>query len=241
MKKIFFAAVAVSLLNGLPALAADVPVNATHRKADTPFDWQGPYIGVHAGYGWGHAKWAVTADPTGAFAPGLPVDIDGRLLGGQIGHLWQRGVWVFGLEADYSVSRVAGLSLTSPAGIGFPTRLVSLGTIRGRAGAVSGSLLWYLTGGAAYGHLEGTAADFNEGAIDGLDSAFGKIEKRWGLTAGAGVEWAIATNWTVRAEYLYVNFGEMKFTGTIPADGSIVHARIDTAFHVIRAAVNFRW
>jgi outer membrane immunogenic protein len=38
-----------------------------------------------------------------------------------------------------------------------------------------------------------------------------------GWTAGAGVEWAFADNWSVRAEYDYV--GLSNYTYTVPATG----------------------
>jgi outer membrane immunogenic protein len=102
MKKLLFAGVAVAALCCAPALAADIPVKApVYKAAAAPiFDWTGPYAGIAAGWGWGHSKQT---------DPGIEEEIGdgsyrlrGGLIGGTLGYNWQRGPWVFGLEADYS-------------------------------------------------------------------------------------------------------------------------------------------
>jgi outer membrane immunogenic protein len=38
---------------------------------------------------------------------------------------------------------------------------------------------------------------------------------RTGWTAGAGVEYAVTNNWTLKAEYLYMDFGSLGTTGNV--------------------------
>jgi outer membrane immunogenic protein len=243
MRRILLAATAIATLHGGQVLAADVPVKAaTPQRTDALFNWRGFYAGAHAGYGWGHADWTVTADGFGFLDPdGLPVDTKGALFGAQMGHNWQSGAWVYGLEADFSAAKLKGFSFTAPNGDGYQSRLTSFGTIRGRLGAVAGSTLWYVSAGAAHGRLKSRVGDI-EGdlSFDPLDSA-SDSETKWGIAAGAGAEWAFAPNWTIRAEYLYVDLGKIRFSGTDPGNGNPVRAEIDTAFHAARAALNFRW
>src|SRR5258707_4829851 len=60
------------------------------------FTWNGFYVGINAGYGFGHSKWTdtVTGVSTGDF------DISGALIGGTAGTNLQLGSWVLGIEGD---------------------------------------------------------------------------------------------------------------------------------------------
>lgn len=98
-----------------------------------------------------------------------------------------------------------------------------LGTVRGRLGyAITDSLLAYGTGGLAYGNVYASAVHFNtsniqrENAVGALawnyanPAAFGAASyagTRAGWSAGGGVEWMFANNWSARAEGLYYNLG----------------------------------
>jgi len=65
-----------------------------------------------------------------------------------------------------------------------------------------------------------------------------------GWTAGAGGEYALSRNWTLRAEYLYVNLGRNSFPEVVVAPGpvdSFTASFNPTAFHVVRGAVNYRF
>jgi outer membrane immunogenic protein len=111
--------------------------------------------------------------------------VGGGLIGGTLGYNWQRGRWVFGIEGDYAWANVAGRSLACGSNSATPhpcgTSLDALGTFRGRIGYAvgsTGSLLPYLTGGAAFGNVRGW---------DSLMSASG-TSVRSGWTAGAGIE-----------------------------------------------------
>ena len=42
-------------------------------------------------------------------------------------------------------------------------------------------------------------------------------DTRTGWVAGAGIEWAFATNWMVRAEYMHVDLGTAEGTVLLPA------------------------
>jgi outer membrane immunogenic protein len=64
-----------------------------------------------------------------------------------------------------------------------------------------------------------------------------------GWTVGAGVEWALAFNWIVRAEYLYVDLPGTTYTSVNPA----VPLSFVTATHgdlhenIVRAAVSYKF
>jgi opacity protein-like surface antigen len=70
----------------------------------------------------------------------------------------------------------------------------SLATVRGRAGWAWNRVLFYGTAGAAFANVQAAA-----GAFPFMNST----EPGW--TAGVGVEYAFAPNWTAKAEYLFVD------------------------------------
>jgi outer membrane immunogenic protein len=184
MKRILIAG-AFALAVGGPALAADLPpppprAPATYVPTTVPYyNWGGIYIGVNAGYGFG----TVTPSPAGsvAFSP------SGFLVGSTLGANFQAGAFVFGLEGDIDYS---GVTTTMPAADGggtFNSRWIA--TARGRAGYAIDRVLLYVTGGGAFANLQ----------------APGITTTGTGWTAGAGVEFALAQNWTAKAEYLFVD------------------------------------
>ena len=67
-------------------------------------------------------------------------------------------------------------------------------TVRRRAGYAFDRFLVYGTAGAAFGNVQ---ANFSNDPVSGATEA--------GWTAGAGVEVALAQNWTAEAEYLFVD------------------------------------
>jgi outer membrane immunogenic protein len=66
-----------------------------------------------------------------------------------------------------------------------------------------------------------------------------------GWTVGGGVEWAIGANWTLRAEYLYIDLGKMdyafdgKTAGGQPYDTDHYHA--DLILHTARIGLNYKF
>jgi outer membrane immunogenic protein len=95
--------------------------------ADHRVDWNGLYLGVNAGYGWGGGSSSIvftgdlaggTTTPQGRGATELTGttllgsgSLSGALAGGQIGFNWQAGMVVFGAEVDAQWSGQQGTSL----------------------------------------------------------------------------------------------------------------------------------
>ena len=79
-------------------------------------------------------------------------------------------------------------------------------TVRGRAGLVVDNTLVYVTGGVAAARI-GTIglARFNDPDIE-ESFAFGKT--RLGLVGGVGAEFALAGNWSMNTELLYMQFSK---------------------------------
>ena len=75
----------------------------------------------------------------------------------------------------------------------------------------------------------------------------GPLEKytRVGWTLGAGVEYAVTQNWTVKAEYSYYNFGTRTlgptYAGTVRSDAHTVKLGVNYLFSTGPSAVVARY
>jgi outer membrane immunogenic protein len=233
MKAFLYASAAALALAGIAgtavvgtASAADLarkappPVTkAPPPPAYVPFSWTGFYVGVNGGYGFGRSKW-----------DGLPAtfDVKGGLVGGQLGYNWQFGQFVYGLEGDgdwtdlrghANAVRCAGTTLCQ-------TRNDFLSTVRGRFGLAVDRLLPYATGGLAVGNIKAT------------DAAFTGVDKtREGWTVGGGLEYALAPNWSVKAEYLWVDLGKENCSIVC----GLPNNNVSLTSNVVRGGINYRF
>lgn len=189
--------------------------------------------------------------------------------GGQIGCNRQTGILVWGFEADFDhagqLSKTANFGPAGPIiGASDPARnhvssqTDSVGqngdwysTVRGRIGlAATPTLLLYATGGLAVARIS-SSANVSFGAdrffLSNNMFAGSHSETRMGWTIGAGSEWAFLPNWSVRAEYLFMDFGSFSYAlactvpscsgaPTIPYAWS---AHVQSADHVFRVGLNY--
>lgn len=229
-----------------------------------PFSWTGFYVGAHGGGGWGKNDWQDFIDPINPAnttpGPDANYNVSGALAGGQIGYNWQTGWTVFGIEADASWADIKGRGNNAPqvfAGVpaaGVPTcmqmqangcssKIEALGTITGRVGAAFDHTLLYVKGGAAWAVSKHTVSGV------GIDALFNVIpvsastsETRWGWTVGAGVEYAFAANWSVKAEYNYIDLGTERVNfAYVPAQAFGASANLEQVLHVAKAGINYRF
>jgi outer membrane immunogenic protein len=135
-------------------------------------------------------------------------------------------------------------------------RIDTLGTVRGRAGVLWGpSTLLYATGGLAWASVKATDTftQFVNGAVaapnlPGTGSGTFNSE-RFGPVFGGGIEWKWTANWSVKAEYLYADLGDIAITtGAIQPfafNGVSGTAIAQTTSHVreniARVGVNYRF
>jgi outer membrane immunogenic protein len=211
-------ALAVSILavSAGTASAADL-VARPYTKAPPPmvaaiYDWSGFYVGANAGYGWGRDDHADRLLPLGGFWTNGPagnfsgiqrINPRGGIFGGQAGYNWQLANWVFGLElaGDWSDLRRTDASIFFP-GDSLTSRVESIFTATGRVGYALNNWLPYIKGGYAVG------------------SSLNHSEWRSGYTVGAGLEYGITPNWTIGAEYAYMDFGSRNWSGATIGPGA---------------------
>ncbi len=226
-------------LSAVQASAADIAMKARPpaRAMVVASNWTGCYIGGNAGGGWARdsVTWTGVTEGATAFAAGAATVIPGAanatsngsgfVGGGQIGCNYQTGALVFGLEADAQYTGLKGSRTAVSLGNtnGGPATIVPgnvsesfdakwLSTFRGRAGFASGPVLFYATGGLAVANV--SFADqicFPTAAVPICNTASSN-NSRLGWTAGGGIEWMFAANWTVKGEYLYADLGTTSST-----------------------------
>ena len=191
------------------ALVAAVAVFAS--QADAQYGpqtgratWQGPYVGANLGYLWG----SVTGNPT------KPSGVAG---GAQAGYNWQSNQFVFGAETDIQFSGAE--DTFAPWKFSNPW----FGTLRGRAGFAMSNILIYGTAGLAYGGVRA------QSTLTGVSES--KTVPGWVI--GAGMEVALSTNWSARAEYLYVDLSDRSYSLTGTSNG--------LESNLLRFGVNYRF
>jgi outer membrane immunogenic protein len=241
-----------------PVSAADLPSKTTPPVFAPPpsapeFAWTGFYLGVSAGYGLDHF-----AFPYNVIFPEAPLSgsLDGRSgitsrgpLGGvQAGFNYQFPIpIVAGIEIDNSWSGMRGQTTVNgalPAAFGsatFGSKFEDFGTARMRIGYAIGRFLPYFTGGFTYGTVN---TYYNAATMAPFFTAGSSTAPRSGLlphagVIGAGVEYAITDNLTVKAEYLY-DFINARYA-IFDSSGGSVEFGTRTMYHIARVGLNYKF
>jgi outer membrane immunogenic protein len=268
-------AITVALGAANTAMAADMAIKAPVKAAPVAvLDWTGWYVGLNAGGAWDNSGYKL--DPAGCFITGCGVggvaanpfrtftgklSNDGFTGGGQAGYNKQMGTWLWGFETDINYNGLnrtiaANTILTGPlAGANtlnsFSQRFDWFGTVRGRLGFLpTPNLLLYVTGGLAYGHVSSSTNVLFPVTCCGGDNYIGSSSTvRAGWTVGGGGEWMLSgSNWSIKAEYLYVDLGRTSYADPcfVPGVCSIVpppayRTSFTTREHVARLGVNYHF
>jgi outer membrane immunogenic protein len=245
MKRIFTAAVLFSAFTA-SAFAADLPV-AKGPPIYTPpvpvFTWTGVYVGGQIGYQWGQSR-DPYLDALGVESVPLPLaHSDSGIVGGaHIGYNYQFSSFVLGIEGDVNGSSYRGSEYSVFEGdvpLGESTRIGIEGSIRGRIGWAWDRVLIYGTGGVAFASVK---SEFDDDLFIGTPFESTSVSKeRTGWTAGGGIEYAIDNNWSVRAEYLYSDYGHARYDLSPVADIPPGEAFIDKHITTNRVTAGFSY
>jgi outer membrane immunogenic protein len=255
------------------ANAADMAVKAPPPPmAPVPpyFNWTGFYVGANFGGGWANDSITGSSTFTDPAITSLSSfsgnnNYSGILGGGQIGANYEfPNNWVIGIEADVDGTNLSGSTTncaTNAAGTtvgcsAVNTKINDFGTVRGRLGYALNNALFYGTGGWAWSQSSTTtnltctlaagaaACPGGVGPTTG-GSASASTTSTNGWAAGAGVEWAFNRNWTLRVEYLHVQFNgiseSFSSTGTVPAGAFTLTSNSSTnsSNDIVRVGVNY--
>jgi outer membrane immunogenic protein len=226
----------VSFISSLPALSADLdvmppPPPPVEELRPATYDWTGISAGVFVAANAVEGKF--NAYPIcGCGVNDVSQSGIGFGGGARLGADYQFGEIVFGAIADW---QIGGEIARNNHGIAESyLNMKHMGTIRGRVGWAFDDTLIYATGGYAMAAME----------FGGETAAVNTKESQWahGFAIGAGMEHAISDNFSIGAEYLYVNFGntEHYLTGGTPATTGTVDMDYND-FHTVRATATYRF
>jgi len=256
MKKLLLATTALVAFAGIgSASAADLPVKAPPMApvAAPVFSWTGFYIGGHLGYGWQH--WETdTFNSAGVLLDSTSGQRQGVFGGGQIGvNYMVAPQFLIGLEADISASDIKGSfsACTATGCATSDTKVDDFGTIRGRVGYALDRVLFYGTGGWAWSHSQTDRridcvvagggicpGGPSPSPLTGMVASASGSQNGW--TAGAGIEWAFAQNWTFKVEYLHLQFDNVVRDFNYPNfPTAFRHNVSDNSTDTIRVGVNW--
>lgn len=194
-------------------------------------NWTGPYIGGNIGYGWSKLSGTVTV---GASSASASENLNGIVYGVQVGGNMQTGMAVWGVEVDFQGTdqRRSVTYTTGGTTVSGTDKLPWFGTARLRAGVAFDRAWIYGTGGVAYGQFKSDAT--LSGATIGTYS-YSTTRAAW--VAGGGVEAKVASNWSVRVEYLHIDTGTISSSGTVA--GTAVSSSARFTDEVVRFGVNY--
>jgi len=193
-------------------------------------DWSGFYLGVHAGYGEVYTKGEIDR---GSFnLEQNDLDLNGVLLGAQVGYNFQMDNLVLGVEADLSYLDFKDEIWDTPSSGSSNTAadIDLLGTVRARLGVAMDSTLLYATGGLAFADAESSLLNSGEA----LDVSYNNI----GGVLGGGVEWAATDVIRFRAEGLYYIFDDKESVSDVHSGEAGDAYELEDAFS-LRLGVNF--
>jgi outer membrane immunogenic protein len=194
-------------------------------------NWNGLYIGGNAGVGS-----SLTQTHSIGVSPGGDEDPTGLGFagGGQVGYNYMvMQKYLIGVEGDFGA-----LSMHRTIDDWFDTSFAEFnqktnwyGTARARVGTSTGPALLYLTGGAAWVHLQ-------EGFNPQPFGITGQLVTRTGMgwTFGGGTEVAIDSHWSAKLESLYINSGTSANLQVAPA---AFFTTFKDHFMVVRAGLNY--
>lgn len=254
-------ALAAAILACGAAQAADLPRKAPIKTPVVQlYNWTGFYVGAHAGAGFAHNTFT---DIVG----GLEVanfHATGYVAGMQAGYNWQAGSWVLGAEVEGSYAHIrrgvgfgfgfggtgfcgqfggfGGFGQFGSCGFGgfggfggqFGARIDAIGLFSGRVGYAFDRTMLYVKAGGALVHEKYVFI------IPSTALTLTPEDTRLGWIVGAGVEYGLAQNWSLKLEYNYIDLGKESVNLTSPAGIQFVFDQSQQV-HLVKAGVNYRF
>jgi outer membrane immunogenic protein len=261
MKKTLLACAAAMLLSA-PAIAADLRMPVKAPAYAPVFNWTGFYVGGFIGLA-GASGDAESTEPSSAgvnlFTVGGAVtnnsySLDTGFIGGAtLGYNWQApgSSWVFGIEGEIGyinldeTVRDVNAAAAAPGTVANDSTKIGdwYGVIAGRIGYAFDRVLVYGKGGIAFVDKSYTY-ESNAGIAGSINISRDDVQVTWAL--GVGAEWAFAPNWSLKAEYLYIDTKE-SYDVSAPISGGLAPGAVfttthtDPGLHTGKIGINYRF
>ncbi len=237
-----------------------MPAKSPPNKAQPTkgVDWTGLYVGGFGGATLGLADWKY---PIGEANP----HVSGYDLGGDLGYNFQIGRWVLGVEADLEKTNTRGGAACGPLNTTTVTEgnttTVTIGpmfqltcnaswmaTAAARAGYTWERALFYAKAGGAWTEEQFSAtcnlSILGESCTNATPlgqgfkqtNGFSASVDGAGWIIGLGAEFALTRNWSARAEYDYISFGDKSATAS---DGTALN--VGMRVFEAKVGINYRF
>ena len=238
----------------LPLAAATLLLSSAAAFADNDMtsDWGGFYAGAIADVNFGSSHFALPGD-LGDVLQQTHNDHTSFAGGGLLGFNWQDGDMVYGLEGDLTSDNGTS-SVTACTKIdgcftsahdSFTTlnhlKTSMSGRVRARIGWTSGDTLFYAAGGYSYADTKLSLVGLCYNAANPpvpLVFNFARSKTLSGYNLGVGMEKPLGDGFTIRAEYLFEDFGNTTYKGQAPEWND---RRISVRNSALRVAVAYRF
>jgi len=210
--------------------------------------WRGFYSGVDARFAFNNIQLQSQQSGFTNLSDTCNISLDSSTFapGIQLGYMHQfPNYLVSGIEADLTLNtnqkdtRSCNSSFNSNVYDRFTFRNHMQTSIKGRVGRVldwnQSTLLPYLTVGASFANLGLTYE--NEGG-----NYYSNTTTQAGWLIGAGIEWAIMSHWSLRAEYCYVDYGNainLKIPSVYGLEDPNGNGHIDLSSNNVVVAINY--
>ncbi len=200
--------------------------NGTEMPQVAVADWAGFYGGLHAGLV--DSTTGMRDEEKSIFdKQGLTLFTTSRDIGGGVyaGYHYQMQNAVIGVEADYTFTNSGDSRFIDTTTEFASSQIEGFGSVRGKIGLAAGDAMFYATGGIGFVKADMQGLNNDPGEIVN----FGHFTA---LVAGAGTEFKLKEDLSIRAEYLYYGFDEQSdlcsVCGTDPtyADGQLHTFRV---------------
>jgi len=174
---------------------------SNQAQAQTPYNWSGFYVGANFGYG-GTKFASPESEERSRWGKGIVAGLHG-------GYNWQMGSFVLGGEADLAVASFK----TNLSDNKYRTDLLS--SLRARLGFAFDRIMIYGTGGVGVAKGKVYSSDYPS-------KRFSTVRP----VLGAGVEFALNSNFLLRAEFLDFVGGKKKVVSPEPEVNTVRDTRV---------------
>ena len=258
----------LGLLSAMPAYASDNVLHDSDRDTSLvesgTLNWSGLRLGIFGGISSSTGEATLGAfegvllplDVTNGLFPEIISERDTELSGGvSVGYDLQRGNFLAGVEADFTFqdlrlshkySRVDPNPNPPFTGIDtnttYQTNFGNIATLRARAGITHGDFLFYGTAGFAAGHVENRfKLDLPDLAYSSPDWSKSGIE--YGFAAGAGIEYNINSNISMKLEGMLVDLSDTTIQAVDPVSfpGETISYHFENDVFIGKIGLNFRF
>jgi outer membrane immunogenic protein len=256
MKRTLIASVA--LFGGITsaAMAADLPppmappprAPAAYIPIAPPYNWTGFYLGGNLGAGFSKGTFS---DSFGSTFNSSNSNTS-FLGGGQVGVNYEFGGGVvIGAEAMFDWAPNTNNTITAtgvgPAAGSSATAQLNnrwLTTVTGRLGYAWDRVLFYGKGGGAWVGQSNSNVSVTSPGGGVFPTSLSSNSTNSGWTAGIGVEWAFAGNWSAKAEYDYIGLTNQTYTVSPGAAGGFANDSISAtsrSIQLLTAGLNYKF